>query len=402
MSGISRLVRSQPGHGVTTVGLTAGVVIGLAAVVGGCADHRVSLAEFLALQEEVSAPEPAVEPATEAEMVALLERALGRHKVGPSDVLEVTLTVATDAGLMPPVQVRVDRNGEISLPVVDAVKVADMELEDVEDAVHQAYVPRVFKEASVFVNLVSADTTDVLVVGAVTEPGLVPLHRNQRNMLFGIVLAGGVSELASGEATLRRTRHPGEAVTFDLMDPEGIRSALALDPLEDGDVITVEAATPNTIFVGGLVNAARPQMYPQGVDMTVLQAIAAAGGLRTDVTPREATLIRRMPDGEDVHVKLELDRMTTGKDPNLVLAAGDILWVPDTVETRVQDWINRNIFVRAGVSVNYNVTGIEFLNRHAQQAGRYGGALEDQYDPFGFLGQNASLQTLVNQPAPAP
>ena len=29
--------------------------------------------------------------------------------------------------------------------------------------------------------------------------------------------------------------------------------------------------------------------------MTVLQVLAAAGGLRTDVTPREATLIRRMP-----------------------------------------------------------------------------------------------------------
>ncbi|UCG16667.1 MAG: polysaccharide biosynthesis/export family protein [Phycisphaerales bacterium] len=402
MSGISWLVRSQPGHGVSAVRLMAGLVMGLAAVVGGCADHRVSLAEFLALQQEASAPEPAVEPATEAEMVALLERALGRHKVGPSDVLEVTLTVSADAGLMPPVQARVDRNGEISLPVVGAVKVADMELEDVEDAVHQAYVPRVFKEASVFVNLVSADTTEVLVVGAVTEPGLVPLHRNQRNMLFAIVLAGGVSELASGDATLRRTRHPGEAVSFDLMDPEGIRSALALEPLEDGDVITVEAATPNTVFVGGLVNAARPQIYPQGVEMTVLQAIAAAGGLRTDVTPREATLIRRMSDGQDVHVKLDLDRMTTGKDPNLALAAGDILWVPDTVETRVQDWINRNIFVRAGVSVNYSVSGIEFMNRQDQQAGYRAGGLEDQYDPYGFLGRGTSLQSLVARPAPVP
>ena len=402
MNGISWLVRSRPGHGAATVRLAAGVVMGLAAVMGGCADHRVSLTEFLALQQEVSAPEPAPEPAAEAEMVALLERALGRHKVGPSDVLEVTLTVAADAGLMPAVQVRVDRNGEISLPVVGAVKVADMELEDVEDAVHKAYVPAVFTEASVFVNLLSADTTDVLVVGAVTQPGLVPLNRNQRNMLFAIVLAGGVSELASGEATLRRTRRPGEAVTLDLMDPEGIRSAMALNPLEDGDVITVEAATPNTVFVGGLVNAPRPQGYPQGVETTVLQAIAAAGGLRTDVTPREATLIRRMPDGEDVHVKLDLDRMTTGKDPNLVLAAGDILWVPDTVETRVQDWINRNIFVRAGVSVNYSVSGIEYLNRHAQQSGYGRGGLEDQYDPFGFLGRSASLQTLVNQPVPAP
>jgi hypothetical protein len=135
--------------------------------------------------------------------------------------------------------------------------------------------------------------------------------------------------------------------------------------------------------------------------MTVLQAIAAAGGLRTDVTPREATLIRRLPDGNDVHVRLNLDGMSRGNDPNLVLAAGDILWVPHTAETLVQDWVNRNIFVRAGVSVNYNVTGIEFLNRHAQQSGRFGGGgLEDSFDPFGFLGRGTGIQSLLSQPAP--
>ena len=112
-----------------------------------------------------------------------------------------------------------------------------------------------------------------------------------------------------------------------------MQAALSLDPLENGDIVTVHAATPNTVFVGGLVNVPRPQMYPQGVEMTVLQAIAGAAGLRTDVTPREATLIRRMPDGTDAHVRLNLDRITRGQDPNLVLAAGDILWVPDTLET---------------------------------------------------------------------
>jgi protein involved in polysaccharide export with SLBB domain len=255
---------------------------------------------------------------------------------------------------------------------------------------------------SVHAELLNADFTNVLVVGAVTTPGLVQLRRTERDMLRATVIAGGLSELASGRATLRRIRRPEEAVTLDLTDPEELKAALVLDPLEDGDIIHVEAAMPNMVFVGGLVNLPQPQTYPPGAEITVLQSIAAAGGLRTDVTPREATLVRRMDDGTDVHVKLDLDRLSTGEDPNIVLAAGDILWVPETAETRIQDWINRNIFVRAGVTVSYNVTGVEYLNRANQQSrvSSGSGTLQDTLDPFNFITQGTDLQTLVNQPAP--
>ena len=123
-------------------------------------------------------------------------------------------------------------------------------------------------------------------------------------------------------------------------------------------MVTVEAAKPNTVFVGGLVMSSRPQDYPPGVRITVLQAIAASGGLRTDVLPTEATLIRRMADGHDVHVKLDLDQITAGKEPNIALAAGDILWVPHTAATRIEEWVSRNIYFRAGASTALDVNFI--------------------------------------------
>ena len=141
-------------------------------------------------------------------------------------------------------------------------------------------------------------------------------------------------------------------------------------------MVAVEAANPNTVFVGGLVMAPSPQAYPPGTQVSVLQALAAAGGLRTDVIPREATLIRHMPNGKDVHVKLDLNRLGTGKDPNIQLAAGDILWVPHTIETRVQEWISRNIYFRAGADVRatYNVIGTkDFL--HGYRGGQQGTSL---------------------------
>jgi len=370
-------------------------------ILAGCnnSDHRISAQTFIQESKDARAVDLAELTPEEAEdLRGLIDEQLGPFVTGPGDVISVTVSGPDPAPLLPAVQVRVDRNGEIFLPMVGKVDVAAMELEDVEKAIHKAFVPAFMRDASVFVDLLREGTTEVLVRGAVQAPGLVPLRRTQRNLLFAIVLAGGVSDMASGRVILRRIRNPAEEFVVDLTNPAGMRDALAQAPLERGDIVLVESAPPNTIFVQGLVYNSRPQQYSQGVKVTVLQALAAAGGLRDDLTPREATLIRHMPDGTDRHVKLDLDKIRSGQDENLLLAAGDILNVPHSLETRAQDFINRNFFFRAGVSVNYSITGEEYMNRQDQQSGSSGDNLQDQFDPFGFLSQNQSLNSLVNRP----
>jgi protein involved in polysaccharide export with SLBB domain len=376
-----------------------------AALVVGCEpEHRMDLEEFLMMQQGAQAPtEP--DPAAQAEAAALVARQMGPYRVGPNDVLTVTLTGADPTALFPPVEVRVDAEGKIAMPIVGKIPIGGQDLGDAETSIVNAYVPSVMKDLVVHVELLTPDTTHVLVHGAVVQPGLVQLRRTERNLLYAIVGAGGVSDLASGVATLRRIGRPTETVSLDLTDPEELQAALALDPLEDGDIVLVEAAPVNQVIVGGLVNFPRPQVYPPRTQVTALQAIAAAGGLRTDVWPKEATLIRRLPDGTDAHVRLNLARLSSGEDPNILLAAGDILWVPETAETRIQDFINKNFFIRAGLNANmsYNVTGVEYLNRPAQQSGFFGSggnSLYDQFDPLGFLNQNVSLNQIGTNTAP--
>ena len=347
--------RLRESVGSAVVRLCAALLVVFA--VAGCGgDNRISMEEFLEIQQRLDQAPGAPDSETAAARTTRIDQQLGPYKVGPADVLTVTVIGGGQAAQAVTVQVRVCRDGTIELPLVGRVKVADMELEDVEQAIKKAYLGEVYQQATVIVVGAAAYATSVLVTGAVTSPGLVKLRRNQRSLLFAIVSAGGVSSMASGRVTLCRIRSPEEKVTLDLTDPEGVIEALGLAPLEDGDMVAAEAAEPNTVCVGGLVNAPRPQTYPPGVRVTVLQAIAAAAGLRTDVFPKEATLIRRMPDGQDVYVKLDLDRLTTGKDANIALAAGDILWVPHTLQTRFQEWVSRNIYVRGGINtgLTYN------------------------------------------------
>ena len=375
----------------------------------GCADHRISLQQFMAIQEKGSAAttQPAQEPTLTDEERTVLDRELGSYRLGPGDELNVTVSAPEAETAPTALVVHVNKNGEIRLPKVGVIKLGGLDLEDAESQVLDALIQKQIYDDKdkvvVHIGVASPDTTNVLVVGAAGAPGLVRLRRTERNLLNAVVAAGGMAQSSSGEVTLKRLRKPEESVTLNLQDPRQLRASLALGPLENGDILQVHAAKPNTVFVGGLVNAPGPQPYPAGTDVTVLQAIAAASGLRTDLTPREATLLRRI-NGQDYHVKLNLDRITTAKDPNITLAAGDVLWVPFTAETRVQDWINKNIFVRIGANAtygaNYNMTGEDYLNNAARQRAQLysnrgsGGSLQDTIDPFGFLQRTQTLNAL--------
>jgi protein involved in polysaccharide export with SLBB domain len=336
------------------------LVSAMLVMVMGCSDERIGLTEFLSMQPDpgVSGQQAATKPPP---LTLSVDKRLTPYKVGPDDVLSVTVNGESSETKS---TVRVQRNGTIEMPFIEPVKVEDMELVEVESALKKKYTEKVYQWAIVHVDVTETPGLDVLVTGAVATPGMVHLRRNEANLLYSIVRAGGVSGTASGAVTLCRIREPQKKQTLNMTTADGVRAALALPPLENGDMVAVEAAMPNTIFVSGLVNSSAPQTYAPGVRITVLQAITAAGGLRTDVLPTEATLIRRLPNGKDIRVKLDLDRLACGKDPNIALAAGDILWVPFTLSTRIEDWCNKNLHItgNAGGNVLYNGTYTQEYN----------------------------------------
>lgn len=321
----------------------------------------------------------------------LLQLAKKPYLLGPEDLITVTLTgltgidtIAEPAG----VEVRIAHNGTINLPLVGSIHIAGLDMVSAENVIREAYVPKFVPTLAVGIRIEAFKTADVVVVGAAELPGIVNLRRNQQTVLHAVAAAGGMTQLASGEVILQRRRDPENKIRVYLRNSADLQSVMAMDPLESGDVIEVVAAQPNTIFVGGLVNMPGPREFPIGTEVTALQALAAAGGPVEAVFPKEATLIRRMPNGEDVHVRIDIEKLRSGEEENIKLAAGDIFWVPETWGTRTMNFINQSFFIRAGATVSYNVTGIEFLNRPRQQIGNFnqgGGTLQNNVDPLGFL-----------------
>jgi polysaccharide export outer membrane protein len=346
-------------------GRRAAVVLAGVAMAGlaGCGkmDYRISLEEFQALQARAQDERAYVPQWKELADNAVIDQRLSGYRLGPDDVVAVTVRTTSEQFPLPPTQARLNDQGQVDLVMVGKLDVNDLTIQEAEGVIREAYVPRYFREASVHVALEQAAPTRVIVMGAVTNPGMITLRRTDRDLLHAVIAAGGMSIMSSGRVTLQRLRQPDNTVTVDFTDPMGIKAMLTMEPLQSGDIIRVHPATPNTYFVGGLVNAPRPQTYPPGTNVNVLQALAGSAGPRTDVTPSTATLVRRMPNGEDVHVKLNLKRMHKGLDPNIELQSGDILWVPETRLTKAQDFINQVFYLRVGANVSYALTGTQDL-----------------------------------------
>ena len=131
-----------------------------------------------------------------------------------------------------------------------------------------------------------------------------------RHSLIGVVpLAGQTVEAAEAEIMRR----------------------LGKDYLVNPRVIVKLASTQGSqVVVLGEVR--KPGVYPLpfGEKMTLLQAIAGAGGFTDLASPDRVSLVRRLPDGGQTTLKIRVSDLLggRGKQPDLPLEPNDVIMVP--------------------------------------------------------------------------
>lgn len=152
---------------------------------------------------------------------------------------------------------------------------------------------------------------DVAVGGQVLRPGKYGIQGGTRKITDFIALAGGSNELA-GEVLFFTTQRSGSSVTQEVNVDEIFRapaSALNKDVLP-GDVIYVPKAPQ--VYVYGEVQ--RPGMFKVDKNMTVMQAIAKAGGLTIRGTQRSVKLHRKNAEGHVVKQTPDLSAVLQDED----------------------------------------------------------------------------------------
>jgi protein involved in polysaccharide export with SLBB domain len=329
------------------------------AAAGGCQkDTRITVDDLARLETELAASSteavPTTMPATQP--VDYQPSYMRRYHVVPGDVLIVTLYGMEDSPYTATVlELRVQDDGALHMPVVGAIDVDGADLAAIERAIVQAHVPKVVRDLTAYVQVKRPEQTTVFVQGSVPRPGIVRLDENERTPLHALAQAGGFAPDSSGRLLVAPITTGADARVYDFKHIDGVRTALQGHRLESGDVITVEASEPRLIYVTGVLNQPTPVPLPRDRTISVMRVVAAAGGLVDFLEPEEATLWRRLTDGRQVRVKLNLDDIRSGRGQDIALQAGDILDVPHTLGSRFRQWVAENVKIGPfGVTAVYD------------------------------------------------
>ena len=189
--------------------------------------------------------------------------------IGPGDTFTLTLWGRVDGQHT----LRVDRDGQIILPEVGAIKVWGMKFGEL-DSFLQHELSRKFTDFKMSVSMDRLRSIRVFIVGEVSVPGTYTVSSlsTSINALFA---AGGPSKNGSLR-NIRLMRNGAEPVRIDLYDflLGGDRRSDAR--LQDGDTIFVPLIGPIVAVAG---NVKRPAIYEMAEPMSLSRVLDQAGGI---------------------------------------------------------------------------------------------------------------------------
>jgi len=291
----------------------------------------------------------------------------GSEFIQPGDVLELSIAGGLGADMMDGFPIRVGDDGRALIPDVGVLSLAGLELADAEAAISAACIHRgLYLQPHVVVTMKQQRRNRIMVVGAVEEPGIVELPRGQSYLLDAVVAAGGLSEDAGANIDIRAPAGTQGLIASNpaTMGADGVIAAstqgLAAMParsqrvnivdavssgangqyLNDNSVIVVEQQELAPVQVIGLVKDPGEFDYPVKRPLTVLGALALAGGCSNPFADK-IYVIRQRPEMSDPAViEVSLKAAKQSGDENVQLEPGDVVSVERTVNTAMWDAIN--------------------------------------------------------------
>jgi protein involved in polysaccharide export with SLBB domain len=107
--------------------------------------------------------------------------------------------------------------------------------------------------------------------------------------------------------------------------------------------VTIRAFAAQKIYVDGEVN--KPGLFPLTGQVTVMQAIAMAGGCKDAARLKEIILIRRGPANQPLAIPINLEDIINGKNmrQDILLLPYDIVFLPKSPIANVNKWVQEYV-----------------------------------------------------------
>jgi protein involved in polysaccharide export with SLBB domain len=199
---------------------------------------------------------------------------------------------------------------------------------------------------------------------------VIDLPADQNDVLHALAYTGGLPGLnAANEIIVERGTiptgepapfPPGEAPAALAQAPEVVHIPLRTCPgeplpfrpddivLNNGDVVFIEARDTEVFYTGGLLPSGEYPL-PRDYDLDAVEAVTSVGGILVSggiatsnldgrvvapglggPSPKLLTVLRRLPNGRQVPIRVDLHRALRDPRENLVIAPGDVLILQET------------------------------------------------------------------------
>ena len=263
-------------------------------MLAGCAHQSV---KAVPQQAEKAVPQQAVPQQAEKAVPHQADKAVQAfEKLGVGDAIKVTVFQQPDLTL----DTRVDEKGSILMPLVGNIKVAGLTTNAAAAQIAEALKHgKYLNNPQVNVALTTVRSRQVSVLGMVAKPGRYPLDETSSQLADVIAAAGGI--LPTGSETVLVTRN-GKEQRVGLIGKDFA--------LKGGETVYVERA-PMFYIYGEVTRAGAYKVEP---NMSVMQAIAAGGGMTPRGSERRLKLRRATADGKWIETDVGLQEAIRADD----------------------------------------------------------------------------------------
>lgn len=238
-------------------------------------------------------------------------------KLGPGDLIEVNVYNVPEFST----KARVGNSGDVYLPLIDYVHVGGLTVDEAQEVIQKRLEDGGFvRNGHVTIVIDESASQGVTILGEVSRPGIYPALADRRLYDY-ISAAGGFSQAAGRKVSVIREHAAPITVELPRNLADDLKENLDIQP---GDTINVPKAP--IIYVVGDVGRPSGLLVDNG-NLTVLQALALAGGTNHTAKMSGVKIIRKGPNGM-TETKVPLKKLLEAKLPDMNLQADDILFVP--------------------------------------------------------------------------
>ena len=265
------------------------------------------------------------------------------YLLGPDDQISVRVLQVPEVADKP---VRIDFDGYISLPYIGRVQAAGLTTEQLREQLLSKFLD-IVREPEVAVSVEDFRSQPVSVFGAVNSAGVLQLRGGKR-LLEVLSLAGGLRQDSGNTVNVTRTKsrgeipllgaHPDRTGAFSVVSIDLKSLVEARDPslnilILGDDVISVPRS--EMVYVIGDIPRSGAFVLTERKSMSLLEALAMAGGMNRTAAPHAAMILRKPPDGDERdEIAVDVGKILKGKEKDVQLRSEDILYIPGSAVKR--------------------------------------------------------------------